>query len=109
MADVEPEPSVPDLPRYAELVLDVIDTIPPGRVLAYGDIAELVGEGGPRQVGAVMSRYGSMVPWWRVVHADGSPPVCHDGEATAAYRAERTPMRPGGTRIDMRRARWDGR
>jgi alkylated DNA nucleotide flippase Atl1 len=109
MADVAPEPHLPDLPRYAELVLDVIDTIPPGRVLAYGDNAELVGAGRPPQVGAVMSRYGSLVPWWRVVHADGSPPVCHDAQAAAAYRAERTPMRPDGARIDMRRARWDGR
>jgi len=109
MADVAPEPSAADLPRYAELVLDVVDAIPPGRVLAYGDIAELVGEGGPRQVGAVMSRYGSLVPWWRVVHADGSPPVCHDRQAPAAYRAEGTPLKADGTRVDMRRARWDGR
>jgi alkylated DNA nucleotide flippase Atl1 len=100
---------VPDLPRYAELVLDAVDRIPPGRVLTYGDIAELVGEGGPRQVGAVMSRYGSLVPWWRVLHADGTPPVCHDGRALAAYRAEGTPLRPGGRRVDMRTARWDGR
>lgn len=98
-----------DLPRYAELVLDTVDRIPPGQVLAYGDIAELVGEGGPRQVGAVMSHYGSLVPWWRVVHADGTPPVCHDGRAIAAYRAEGTPLRPGGARVDMRLARWDGR
>ena len=26
----------------------------------------------------------------------------------AAYRRERTPLRPGGARVDMRRARWDG-
>jgi alkylated DNA nucleotide flippase Atl1 len=97
-----------DLPRYAELVLDTVDRIPPGRVLAYGDIAELVGEGGPRQVGAVMSRYGSLVPWWRVLHADGTPPVCHDGRALAQYRVEGTPLRSGGTRVDMRLARWDG-
>jgi alkylated DNA nucleotide flippase Atl1 len=108
MASEVAEPAA-ELPRYVEAVLDTIDQIPAGRVLAYGDIAELVGEGGPRQVGAVMSRYGSLVPWWRVVHADGSPPVCHDGRAVAAYRAEGTPMRPGGERIDMRRARWDGR
>jgi alkylated DNA nucleotide flippase Atl1 len=105
MADEQPA-DAGDLPRYAELVLDTVDSIPPGRVLAYGDIAELVGEGGPRQVGAVMSRYGSLVPWWRVVHADGSPPVCHDGRALAAYRAEGTPLRAGGTRVDMRLARW---
>jgi alkylated DNA nucleotide flippase Atl1 len=98
-----------DLPRYAELVLDAVDRIPPGRVLAYGDVAELVGEGGPRQVGAVMSRYGSLVPWWRVLRADGSPPVCHERPALERYRAEGTPLRPGGRRVDMTVARWDGR
>ncbi len=109
-AETSPDdPGESDLPRYVELVLDTVDRIPPGRVLTYGDIAELVGQGGPRQVGAVMSRYGNLVPWWRVVHADGAPPVCHDDEAPAAYRAEGTPLRAGGTRIDLRRARWDGR
>jgi alkylated DNA nucleotide flippase Atl1 len=105
----EPTQDAEALPPYVELVLDTIDQIPPGRVLAYGDIAELVGQGGARPVGAVMSRCGRLGAWWRVVAADGSPPVCHDGRAVAAYRAEGTPMRPGGERIDMRRARWDGR
>ena len=46
------------LPRFAALVLEVVDLVPPGKVLTYGDVAEYLGEGGPRQVGAVMSRYG---------------------------------------------------
>lgn len=94
------------LPAFAESVLDVVDAIPMGQVLTYGDIAELVGGGGPRQVGSVMSRYGSATSWWRVIHADGSPPTCHDGTAQEHYRRERTPLR--GERIDLRRARWEG-
>ncbi len=43
------------LPPYAEQVLDLIERIPPGRVLSYGDVAEAVGAGGPRQVGAVLA------------------------------------------------------
>jgi len=74
--------------------------------MAYGDIAEFVGEGGPRQVGKVMSTWGGAVPWHRVVHADGTPAPCHDGEALRMLRADRTPMR--GDRVDMRQARWDG-
>lgn len=97
---------VPRLPDYAELVLDLIDRIPRGRVASYGDVAELVGQGGPRQVGAVMSRYGSLTCWWRVVRADGRPPVCHERTALEHYRTERTPLR--GDRVDMGRARWDG-
>ncbi|MQA05130.1 MAG: cysteine methyltransferase [Streptosporangiales bacterium] len=91
---------------FAEAVLDVVDQIPPGKVMAYGDIAEYVGRGGPRQVGRVMALYGGGVPWWRVVHANGSPAFEEDGRAVAALREDDTPMR--GTRVDMRRARWDG-
>lgn len=59
------------LPEYAERVLDVAERIPPGRVMTYGDVAEWLQEGGPRQVGRVMALYGGAVPWWRVVRADG--------------------------------------
>lgn len=99
-------PSEPD--TYAEEVLETVENIPPGRVMSYGDIAEHVGIGGPRQVGAVMSAWGGGVPWWRVVRADGRPPAGHEVRALPYYVAEATPMRPGGDRVDMRRARWDG-
>jgi alkylated DNA nucleotide flippase Atl1 len=98
--------SEPD--EYAEAVLDAVERIPPGRVLAYGDVAELVGRGGPRQVGRVMSLYGGAVPWWRVIRADGSPPSGHEVEAHEQYRVEGTPLRPDGRRVDMARARWGG-
>ena len=51
---------------YASRVLEVAETIPPGRVMSYGDIAEYLGEGGPRQVGRVMSLWGGGVAWWWV-------------------------------------------
>ena len=51
---------------FAARVLDVVEAIPPGQVMSYGDIAELLGRGGPRQVGRVMSTSGGGVPWWRV-------------------------------------------
>ena len=97
---------------YASRVLEVAETIPPGRVMSYGDIAEYLGEGGPRQVGRVMSLWGGGVAWWRVVHSDGSLLVSHEYEALSMYRAEGTPLRPAADgvipRLDMRRARWDG-
>lgn len=102
--------------EYAERVLDTVELIPPGRVMSYGDIAEWLGEGGPRQVGRVLALYGSGVPWWRVVRADGVLLSGHELRALDAYRAEGTPLRTAGPsteghvpRIDMRRARWDGR
>ena len=93
--------------HYVADVLEVVEQIPPGRVLTYGDVAGLVGLGGPRQVGQVMSRWGSSVPWWRVLRADGRPAQGHEERAIRHYTEEGTPMRPGGERVDLRRARWD--
>jgi alkylated DNA nucleotide flippase Atl1 len=95
--------------EFESAVHEVVRRIPRGHVMSYGDVAEYVGAGGPRQVGAVMARSDGELPWWRVLRADGSPPPHLATEALAAHRAEGTPMRPDGTRVDMRRARWDGR
>jgi 6-O-methylguanine DNA methyltransferase, DNA binding domain len=46
---------------FAAKVLDVAEAIPPGRVMSYRDIAEYLGEGGPRQVGRVMALWGGGV------------------------------------------------
>ncbi|MGY2875919.1 alkylated DNA nucleotide flippase Atl1 [Marmoricola sp. URHA0025 HA25] len=90
---------------YVEQVLRVVEQVPPGRVTTYGLIAEAVGHGGPRQVGAVMAAYGGPVPWWRVVRADGTLPDSHGPEARQAYLAEGTPLRTSGA-VDIRAAVW---
>ncbi|MCX4819232.1 MGMT family protein [Streptomyces sp. NBC_01142] len=104
-----------ELPEYAERVLEVAELIPPGRVMTYGDIAEWLGDGGPRQVGRVMALYGGAVPWWRVVRSDGALLPGHELSALEQYRTEGTPLREAARsadghvpRLDMRRARWDG-
>ena len=97
--------------EFADDVLDVVDQIPEGMVMTYGDIAELLGRGGARGVGNVMARYGSDVPWWRVVRAGGGFPQGLEDEALAHYREEGTPLVGGaltGRRIDLSRARWAG-
>lgn len=106
---------LPELPEYAERVLDVAEHIPPGRVMTYGDVAEWLGEGGPRQVGRVMALYGAAAPWWRVVRSDGALLPGHELRALGHYREESTPLREASRaaeghlpRLDMRRARWDG-
>src|SRR5690348_17136444 len=104
--------NTPEIGDFASKVLDVAESIPPGRVMSYGDIAEYVGEGGPRQVGRVMALWGGAVPWWRVVHADGTMLAGHEREALRHYRIEGTPLHKGadGTpaRLNMRQARWSG-
>lgn len=103
---------------FAEAVLAVVADIPPGKVMTYGDIAAVLGSRAARVVGQVMARYGSDVPWWRVIQASGRPPTCHDCAALEHYRAEGTPLAgrygedasrtgvEGDYRIDLRRARW---
>lgn len=94
---------VEDLPEMADRVLAVVDQVPEGKVVTYGDIGKVVGCG-PRQVGQVMAQYGSLVAWWRVLRADGRPPHGHEDEARANYWAEATPLR--GDRVDLARARF---
>jgi alkylated DNA nucleotide flippase Atl1 len=99
--------SEPLVPPFAEAVIDLVDRIPAGKVLAYGDVAELVGGGGPRQVGRVMATFGGATAWWRVIRATGEPARGLGAEQLARLREEGAPV--VGRRVDMRRARWDGR
>ena len=89
--------------HFIEEVLSAVERIPPGRVASYGDVAELVGRGGPRQVGQVMSRHGGAVAWWRVVRADGRPVRGLEATAWEKLSAEGVPRR--GERVDMSLAR----
>jgi alkylated DNA nucleotide flippase Atl1 len=91
---------------FAKAVLDAVDAIPAGKVMAYSDVAEYVGKGTGRAVGTVMATYGGEVPWHRVVRTDGScAPEVRDRQV-ALLREDGVPM--NGFRVDMTRARWNG-
>ena len=99
----------PVLPTpFAERVLDLVATIPPGRVLTYGDVAERLGSRAPRAVGTTLARFGGGVPWWRVVRAGGYLAPGHEVSATAHLLAEGVEVIPGpnGPRADLDRYRW---
>ncbi len=98
---------------YAGAVLAVTELIPAGRVLTYGDVAELLGCGGPRQVGRALSRSTREVPWWRVLRSGGFPAGGLAGRARPHYDAEGTPLRvpaeamdDADYRVDLVLARW---
>jgi methylated-DNA-protein-cysteine methyltransferase related protein len=95
---------------YVEEVLSLVERIPPGRVMSYGVVAEVVGaalgRGGPRTVGAVMASYGGGVHWWRVVTASGRLPPGNEVAALRELVAEGCPLTADGTRVDFRRAAW---
>lgn len=92
---------------FAKRVLDVVDRIPRGRVMSYGDVAEFLGSGAARAVGRVMAMHGAEVPWHRVLRSDGSCATHKADRQLELLRREKVPMRGG--RVDMARARWDGR
>lgn len=88
-----------ELTEYAEAVLDVVDSVPPGRVTTYGRVAALLAEAGlggsARTVGAVMAAHGAAVAWWRVCPVSGAAPA-HPQEAVRRWADEGTPLRRGG-------------
>lgn len=101
---------------YVEAVLEVVALIPAGTAVAYSDVAELLGSGGARQVGSVLSQHGGQVPWWRVLKASGEAPAGHEREAFSLYVREGTPLLgshaeylrtgEGRWRVDLAAARW---
>ena len=57
---------------YRERVFQIVRMIPTGRVMTYGQIAEILGEGyTPRTVGFVMHSSNDKTPWHRVINAQG--------------------------------------
>ncbi len=91
-----------------EAVLEVVRHIPPGRLVAYGDVALIVAELGipctARQAAATLSHFGSGAPWWRVVQAAGT--LAEPVAASAGERliAEGVPV--VGARVPLRQLRW---
>lgn len=95
---------------FVSRVLEVVEAIPPGKVMSYGDVAAVLGSRAARAVGTVMARYGNEVPWWRVVRSDGRPALGHEDRALAHFEAEGTPLQltASGYRVRMRVARHRG-
>ena len=95
---------------FAERVLAIVDSIPAGRVMTYGDVAAALESRGARSVGQVMAYYGESSAWWRVLRAGGHPPRGHEARALEHYQAEGTPTLPAvteaGYRVDLARCRF---
>lgn len=90
--------------RVVERVLRAVELVPPGRVVSYGDIGELVGVG-PRQVGTIMRLHGSGVPWWRVTSSYGDLASHLHDAAREHWLEEGISWKPNrrGCRIDRHR------
>lgn len=57
---------------FEDAVLGVINSLEPGEVVTYGEVAEQAGfPGAARAVGTILRNCDGDVPWWRVVGAGG--------------------------------------
>lgn len=94
---------------FADAVLAIVDAIPSGQVMTYGDVAAALGSRASRAVGQVMAYYGEASPWWRVLRAGGHPPRDLENRALPFYTSEGTPIAAASTdcgyRVDIARCR----
>lgn len=89
-----------------ERVLRAVEQVPEGRVVSYGDLAELVGTS-PRQVGSVMRHWGGTVPWWRVTSHAGDFGGDLLARARPHWDAEGIRVKPNGLGCRIRDYRAD--
>ena len=89
----------------ADDVLEVVRLVPPGSVVAYGDLAELFGTS-PRIIGRIMATNDAVdVPWWRVLRTDGGMTPHLRDEARGHWLEEGIGL--AGERVRIRRHRAD--
>lgn len=75
--------------------------------MTYGDVSEYAGGRSGRTVGRVLAHDGGMVPWHRVLRADGTCARHLYDEQRQRLIAEGVRLR--GDRVDLGVYRWDGR
>jgi methylated-DNA-protein-cysteine methyltransferase-like protein len=74
--------SPPNPTEFNTRVWEIVRQIPPGRVMAYGQVGALISPPGDmtlkdydafraRWVGGAMAQCPTDVPWWRVINAQG--------------------------------------
>ena len=87
--------------RYRERVFEIVRRIPRGRVMTYGQIAGVLGEGyTPRTVGYVLhAAEKEDVPWQRVINSQGK---CSTGRLTIPVNLQQSMLEQEGVEFDAR-------
>ncbi len=88
----------------ANAILALVDAIPIGRVMTYGDVARVLGIPSARVVGQVLAHHGGEVAWHRVVLSSGMVADHLADRQLSLLRSEGVVVQ--NRRIDLRRARW---
>ena len=75
--------------ELAEHIRRAVAALQPGEVVSYSEVARRAGlPGRARAVGAVLAEGGGGLPWWRVVHRDGTLSAPHRAEQRRRLEAE---------------------
>ncbi len=89
-----------DSDPYRERVFAIVRRIPRGRVMTYGQIAAILGEGyTPRTVGFAMHASPDKVPWHRVINARGA---CSTMKVTLPVNKQQLMLEREGVKFDVR-------
>jgi len=74
---------------FGQAVMEVLESLLPGDVVTYGDVAAEAGyPGAARAVGRILATSDGDLPWWRVVTATGRLVPGHEVEHARRLRAE---------------------
>jgi methylated-DNA-protein-cysteine methyltransferase related protein len=75
--------------ELAERIRAAVAALQPGEVVSYSEVARRAGAPGrARAVGAVLAERGDDLPWWRVVHRDGTLSAPNRSEQRRRLEAE---------------------
>jgi methylated-DNA-protein-cysteine methyltransferase related protein len=95
---------------YRERVYRIVRSIPRRRIMTYGQLAEILGEGyTPRTVGFVMHGSDDKTPWHRVINAQGA---CSTGRIVLPADKQQRMLEAEGVefnergRCDLQRYLW---
>ncbi len=96
--------------HYRERVYRIVRSIPRGRVMTYGQLAEILGEGyTPRTIGFVMHGSADKTPWHRGINAQGG---CSTGRLVLPADKQQRMLEAEGVefnergRCDLQRYLW---
>ena len=74
---------------FEQAVMGVLESLVPGEVVTYGDVAAEAGyPGAARAVGRILATSDGDLPWWRVVTTTGRLVPGHEVEHARRLRAE---------------------
>ncbi|MEZ4620769.1 MAG: MGMT family protein [Caldilineaceae bacterium] len=111
-------PAPPNQPAYYEQVWDLARQVPPGRVVTYGQLAQLIAPPAgfdpqeykawsPRWVGDAMAACPDDVPWQRVINAQGKISE-RPGSQRQRHLLEGEGIVFVNDKVDLKRYQWQG-